>query len=93
MESSILLRPPALRPGDAVAVVSPSWGGPAALPAPYRRGLAALDGAGYRVRVMPNAEGRRNGWTSGTARERADDLHRALTVAGDEVIIDGPAVA
>lgn len=31
------LRPPALRPGDTVAVVSPSWGGPAELPAPYRR--------------------------------------------------------
>jgi len=73
----VQLRPPALRPGDTVAVVSPSWGGPAELPAPYRRGLQALEAAGYRVRVMPHAEGSR-GWVSGTAKERAADLHEAF---------------
>jgi muramoyltetrapeptide carboxypeptidase len=70
--------PPALKRGDAVAIVSPSWGGPAAIPAPYRRGLAALEAAGHRVKVMSNCEGMHNGWLSGTAGERADDLHAAF---------------
>ena len=73
-----LLRPPALRPGDRVAVVSPAWGGPADLPEPYRRGLEAMRSAGFGLRVMPHAEARRNDWVSATAAERAADLMTAF---------------
>ncbi len=73
-----LLLPPALRPGDAVAVVSPAWGGPAALPAPYRRGLAELGRAGFDVRVMPHAEQAANDWVAASAQQRADDLNAAF---------------
>jgi muramoyltetrapeptide carboxypeptidase len=69
--------PPALSSGDTIAIVSPSWCGPAELPAAYRRGLAALRAHGYDVRVMAHAEGRR-GWVSGTPQERVADLHDAF---------------
>jgi muramoyltetrapeptide carboxypeptidase len=69
--------PPALSRGDTVAIVSPSWCGPAELPAAYRRGLAALRAHGFEVRVMAHAEGRR-GWVSGTPQERVADLHVAF---------------
>lgn len=70
---------PALRPGDVVAVVAPSWCGPAQLPAAVRRGVACLEGLGYQVRLMPHAMGRgRWEWVSGSAAERASDLMAAF---------------
>ena len=47
-------RPRALTPGDTVAVVSPSWGGPHAFPHIYEQGLAVLRGWGLRVREYPS---------------------------------------
>lgn len=43
-------RPRALKPGDTVAVLSPSWGGPHAYPHIYEQGLATLRGWGLRVK-------------------------------------------
>ncbi|HZG94454.1 MAG TPA: S66 peptidase family protein [Mycobacteriales bacterium] len=80
MTAAIL--PPALRPGDTVSIVSPSWGGPGEVPARFERGVHALEAYGYRVRVMPNARGV-DRWVSGSAAERAADLHQAF--ADDEV--------
>ncbi len=37
-----VVRPRRLSPGDAVAVVSPSWGGPNAFPHVFDHGLAVL---------------------------------------------------
>lgn len=72
-----LVRPPALVPGARVAVVSPSWCGPAELPRQFRRGLSALQQRGFAPEVMTYAEGRR-GWLSGTIEERVADLHAAF---------------
>ena len=47
-------RPRALIPGDTVAVVSPSWGGPQAFPYVYEQGVAVLRGWGLRVREYPS---------------------------------------
>ena len=47
-------RPRALIPGDTVAVVSPSWGGPQAFPHIYQQGLAVLRGWGLRIREYPS---------------------------------------
>lgn len=59
------VKPPPLRPGDRVAVVSSSWGGPATFPAPYEAGLAVLrDELGLDVVEAP------------TARMSADELAR-----------------
>jgi hypothetical protein len=40
---SKLIRPPRLKAGDNVAVVSPSWGGPGAFPHRYAAGKAELE--------------------------------------------------
>lgn len=45
-----LVKPPPLRPGDTVAVVSASWGGPATYPATFDAGLRVLrDTSGLEV--------------------------------------------
>ncbi len=49
-------RPPRLRKGDAVAIVSPSWGGPHEYPAVYEHGLSVLrEDLGLRPVEMPAA--------------------------------------
>lgn len=69
--------PPRLRPGDVVAVISPSAGDAARYPRRAARGVRALRDLGVVVEVMPNARGERS-WLSGTVRERVDDVHRAF---------------
>jgi muramoyltetrapeptide carboxypeptidase len=77
--TAVPLLAPALAVGDLIAVVTPSWCGAAEVPAPFRRGVARLEATGYRVRVMPHAEGRgRWHWVSGTQAERAEDLLAAF---------------
>ncbi|MFI7673190.1 LD-carboxypeptidase [Actinophytocola sp. NPDC049390] len=72
-----LVRPPALRQGDTVAVVSPSCPGASFLTEELNRGCAALRRMGFEVRLMPNARGARR-WTSGTVADRLADLHAAF---------------
>lgn len=48
------IRPPRLRPGDTVAVLSPSWGGPSVYPRVFDLGLANLRGLlGVTTREYP----------------------------------------
>ncbi len=50
------IKPPALRRGDRVAVVTPSWGGPGAQPQRYARGRRVLEELfGFDVVEMPHA--------------------------------------
>ncbi|TWP50430.1 MccF-like protein [Lentzea tibetensis] len=69
--------PPRLRPGDVVAVISPSAGDAARYARRAARGVRALEELGFVVDVMPNAT-RDRSWVSGTVRERVDDVHRAF---------------
>jgi muramoyltetrapeptide carboxypeptidase LdcA involved in peptidoglycan recycling len=79
MTASALSRPPALRPGDTVAVVSLSSGLAAALPHRYEAGKRQLaDTFGLRVIDTPNAL-RDDGWLRANPRARAQDLHWALS--------------
>lgn len=72
------IRPPALRPGDTVAVVSLSSGGAAALPHRYATGKRQLaETFGLRVVEAPHAL-RDSDWLRDNPRARADDLHWAL---------------
>ncbi|MHB8636273.1 MAG: S66 family peptidase [Fimbriimonadaceae bacterium] len=51
-----MIKPPRLCPGDTVAVVSPSWGGPACFPHVYELGLRNLETLlGLRVKEYPTA--------------------------------------
>src|SRR5579885_760306 len=80
----VLRRPPRVRPGDVVAVVSPGFGAVGRWPHRVERATAYLDSLGLRVRVMPNA-GRSEGWASAPPEDRAADLHAAF--ADDEVAV------
>jgi len=51
-----MIRPKRLRKGDTLAVVSPSWGGPAAYPHIFDKGLEILrDGLGFEIVEYPTA--------------------------------------
>jgi len=69
-----VLKPPRLRRGDTVGIVSPSWGGPAAFPHRLERGVRQLEALGFQVRLAPHARASR-GHVSATPEQRADDLH------------------
>ncbi len=77
-----VIRPPALRPGDTVGIVSP--GSPVASFVPRRlaRGAAELERCGFRVVVGASAT-ERTGHTAGTIEQRVEDLHRFF--ADDDV--------
>jgi muramoyltetrapeptide carboxypeptidase len=71
-------RPDALRPGDQVALVSPS--GPLR-PETLVEGIALLESWGLRVSVAPHAHAR-HGFLAGTDAERLADLNTALADPG-----------
>ena len=70
----MILYPQPLKRGDKVAICSPA--GPIA-PEKVEGAAAVLRAHGWEVEIMPHTFGR-NGYYSGTAEERYDDLSRAL---------------
>jgi muramoyltetrapeptide carboxypeptidase len=68
------VRPPRLREGDTVGVISPSWGGGAAYPHRVERGGAHLESLGFRVKIAPHAMNS-VGYVSDTPENRAADIH------------------
>ncbi|MEU8262821.1 LD-carboxypeptidase [Micromonospora sp. NPDC048999] len=74
MATDDCLRPPVLRPGDTVMLVSPS--GPTR-PERVARGIELLTGWGLRPVLAPNAYARR-GYLAGEDELRAADLNTAL---------------
>lgn len=74
-----LVRPPRLQPGDRLAAVTLSWGGPGAFPARYHAGVRQLEAAfDVEVVAMPHTLADPAAVAADPAA-RADDLHRALT--------------
>lgn len=67
------VRPRHLDAGDTVAVLSPSWSGPAAFPLIFDRGLAVLRGWGLEVREFPTTRAVRPG-----PEARAADVNAAF---------------
>jgi muramoyltetrapeptide carboxypeptidase len=68
------MKAPALREGDFIGIVSPSWGGAGAVPHRVERGVAQLESLGFKVKLGRHALNER-GYVSDTARNRVDDLH------------------
>jgi muramoyltetrapeptide carboxypeptidase LdcA involved in peptidoglycan recycling len=66
--------PPKPQPGEAVAVLSPSWGGPAAFPLPFELGLTRLRDE-FGLRPIEYATTRAE---QASPAERAKDLHAAF---------------
>ena len=69
--------PKKLRPGDAVAVFSPSSPATVTAPTRYRRGRAYLEGKGLRF-IEGARTGKRDFYRSGTIAERAAELNALI---------------
>lgn len=69
-----MIRPPRLRPGDTIGIVSPSWGGAGRFPHRVERGVQQLHSLGFRVRIGAHALNQL-GYVSDTPQNRADDIH------------------
>ena len=91
MAGPAAIRPRRLRPGDTVAVVSPSWGGPAVFPLVFERGLATLRGWGLEVRESPGTRAGRDD-PARSPRGRAADLNAAFADPSVAVIVVAPPV-
>lgn len=74
-----LKKPRHLEPGSRVAVVSPSWGGPATVPRRFERGLRELrERFGLEVVEMPHARADPD-WVWRNPQARADDINAAFS--------------
>jgi len=91
-----MLKPPKLHPGDKIATVSLSWGGPSVFPYRYQAGVQQLhDEFGLQVVEMPNTL-RDADWLARNPKARANDLMLAFsdssikaifsTIGGDDSI-------
>ena len=77
MASSSPIRPRRLAPGDTVAIVSPSWGGPSLFPHIYEHGLATLRSWDLEIRELPSARAASDRLRR-DPRFRADDINVAF---------------
>ena len=81
-----LTHPGRLRPGDKVAAISLSWGGPGSLPHRYEAGKRQLEAEfGLTVVETPNAL-RDAAWLHANPRARAEDLMGAFADASIKAI-------
>lgn len=91
-----MIKPPKLNPGDKIATVSLSWGGPSVFPHRYQVGVQQLqEEFGLQVVEMRNTL-RDADWLARNPRARADDFMQAFadssikgifaTIGGDDSI-------
>src|SRR4051812_3044301 len=74
-----MIRPKRLHRGDAVAVVSPSWGGPSLYPKAYELGLHNLEQSlGLRVKEYSTARADAD-YLAANPLARADDINAAFS--------------
>lgn len=69
-----MIRPPRLRPGDTIGIISPSSGLAASIPHRIERGARRLEALGFRVTFAPHAL-EEEGFVSAPAADRVADLH------------------
>jgi muramoyltetrapeptide carboxypeptidase len=83
----ILLKPKALKPGDTVAIISPSGptrdshdpSGANSQANAFDIGVSLLASWGFQCRIMPNARNHHMGYLAGTDDERLSDVHQAFS--------------
>jgi muramoyltetrapeptide carboxypeptidase LdcA involved in peptidoglycan recycling len=81
------IKPRKLQPGDKVAAISLSWGGPGELPHRYQAGKRQLqDEFGVTVVETPHAL-RDDNWLAQNPKARADDLMEAFADSSMKAII------
>src|ERR1700752_4273951 len=69
-----VIRPPRVRSGGPVGIVSPPWAGAPLHPHRLDRGIAQIRELGFEVKVARHALNQR-GFVSDSAENRAEDLH------------------
>jgi muramoyltetrapeptide carboxypeptidase len=69
-----MIKPPRLKFGDTIGIVSPSWGGAAIFPHRVEQGVRCLRKLGFQVRLAKHALNQ-NGFVSDTPENRAQDIH------------------
>ncbi len=72
-----LVKPAKLKPGDTIALISPSAGLPALFPHRLDNAIKFLKSRGYRVKEF-SATRKNDGWESAPARERAKNMMDAF---------------
>lgn len=71
------IKPKQLKRGDIVAIVSPSWGGPAAFPHIYESGLRVLENLGFKIKEYPSVR-KEAGYLYNNPEFRAKDVNDAF---------------
>src|SRR3989338_7661178 len=82
----LLKKPTRLKPGDTVAIVSPSWGGPGTFPAIYENGLKAIAALGLKIKEFPHTRASAE-FIRKNPKARADDLNAAFADESIKAII------
>lgn len=80
------LRAPKLRPGDTIAIISPSWGGAGTFPHRVERGVAQIEALGYHAKLARHALSS-NGFVSDSAENRVSDLHEMFLDPSVQLIL------
>ncbi len=73
-----MLKPKQLRKGDTVAVLSPSWGGPAVCTEVYENGLKTLKNLGLKIKEFPSAR-KSPEYLHDNPEFRAKDINKAFS--------------
>jgi muramoyltetrapeptide carboxypeptidase LdcA involved in peptidoglycan recycling len=81
-----VIRPPRLRPGDSVGIVSPSWGGAGLFPHRVEQATRHLQSLGFQVKIAAHALNQ-SGFVSDSPENRAQDIHELLLDPEVKVII------
>lgn len=85
--ASFMIKPRRLHPGDTVAALTLSWGGPGAFPHRYEAGKRQFE-AEFGVRVVETRHAMREpAWIARNPQARADDLVEAFADASIDGII------
>jgi len=89
------IKPNRLFPGDTVAIVSPSWGGPSTYPWVYKKGIQNLQNLGLKIKEYPTARADTD-YIYNNPQVRAKDINDAFadkevkaiitTIGGDDSI-------
>ena len=80
------MKPPRLRPGDQIGVVSPSWGAAGLYPHRLENGIRQLEHLGFRTTVGRHAANSQ-GIVSDSAENRVSDLHDMFRDPGVRLVL------
>ncbi|HAX71532.1 MAG TPA: LD-carboxypeptidase [Anaerolineales bacterium] len=81
-----MIKPPRLKFGDTIGIISPSWGGAEMFPHRVKQGVQCLRKLGFDVRLAKHALNRK-GFVSDAPENRAQDIHEMFADPDVKAII------